>query len=109
MKSTCGVVLALLLSVSPVLAGEVYGTITDGSKPVAAGVKVEITVSGKVYTTGTDKFGSYRIVVKEKGRCTLTVHVNEQSPSSNLFSYDKSTRYDWILETKDGKLSLRRK
>ena len=109
MKSTCGVLLALLLSVSPSLAGEVYGTIKDGNKPVAAGVKVEIRVSGKVYTTETDKFGSYRIVVKEKGRCTLTVHVNEQSPSFNLFSYDKSTRYDWILETKDGKISLRRK
>jgi len=109
MKSTCGVVLALLLSVSPVLAGEVYGTINDGKKPVAAGVKVEITASGKVYTTETDKFGSYRIVVKEKGRCTLTVHVNEQSPSFNLFSYERSTRYDWILETKDGKISLRRK
>lgn len=109
MKSTCEVLLALLLFVSPMVAGEVYGTITDGRKPVAAGVKVEIAASGKVYTTETDKFGSYRIVVKEKGRCTLTVHVNEQSPSFNLFSYDKSTRYDWILEIKDGKLSLRRK
>ena len=109
MKLTCGVLLALLFSVSFVLAGELFVTITDGSKPVAAGVKVEIVVSGKHYTAETDKFGSYRVVVKEKGRCTLAVHVNGQSPSFNLFSYDKSTRYDWILETKDGKLSLRRK
>ena len=109
MKSTGRVLLALLLFASPALAGEVYGTITDGRKPIATGVKVEIALSGKVYAAETDKFGSYRIVVKEQGRCTLTVHFKEQSPSVKLFSYDRSTRYDWILETKDGNLSLRRK
>lgn len=108
MKST-GLMLALLLSASPVLAGEVYGKITDGKRPVAAGVKVEIAVSGKVYTAETDRFGSYRIVVREKGKCKLTVHLKEQSPSFEIFSYDRSTRYDWILETKDENLSLRRK
>ena len=109
MKSTVRVLLLLLLFASCVVAGEVYGTITDGSKPIATGVKVEIGASGKVYTAETDKFGSYRIFVKEKGKCALTVHLKEQSPSVDLFSYDRSTRYDWILETNDGKLSLRRK
>jgi hypothetical protein len=109
MKSTIIVLLTLFLSGSTASAGELYGTITDGSKPVAAGVKVEITVSGKVYTAETDKFGSYRIVVKEKGKGIFTIHLREQTPAVELFSYDRSTRYDWILETKDGKLSLRRK
>lgn len=109
MKSTILVLLTLLLSASTVLAGEVFGTITDGKKPIAAGVKVEISVSGKSYAAETDKFGSYRIVVKEKGKCTLTVHVREQALSVELFSYDRSTRYDWILQTKDGKLFLQRK
>jgi hypothetical protein len=109
MKSTVAVLLALALFAPPLLAGEVFGTITDGKKPVAAGVKVEITAAGKSYSAETDKFGSYRIIVKEKGKCTLTVHVQDQSPSADLFSYDKSTRYDWILGAKDGKLILRRK
>ena len=109
MKSTVIVLLALFVFASPVLAGELYGTIIDGKKPIAAGVKVEIAVSGKSYTAETGKFGSYRIAVKEKGKCTLTVHVGGQSPSVDLFSYDRSTRYDWVLETNDGKLSLRRK
>lgn len=109
MKSLVRLLLALLLSASWAGAGEVYGTITDGSKPVAAGIKVEIIAPGKVYTVETDKFGSYRIFAKERGKCKLTVHLKEQSPSIELFSYDKSTRYDWVLETKDGKLSLRRK
>jgi hypothetical protein len=109
MKSLVGTLLALLLSASGAAAGEVYGTIIDGSKPVPAGVRVEIITTGKVYTVETDKFGSYRIFAKEKGKCKLTVHLKEQSPSIELFSYDKSTRYDWVLDTKDGKLSIRRK
>jgi hypothetical protein len=90
-------------------AGELYGTITDGGKPIASGLKVEIAAAGTVYPTETDKFGSYRVFVKEKGKCTLTLHVRDQSPTVGLVSYDNSTRYDWILDTKDGKLSLRRR
>ena len=103
------VLLALMLVASGAVAGEVYGTITDGGKPVPAGTKVEISVSGKVDSGETDKFGSYRIFVKAKGKCRLTVHVKSQSPSVELFSYDKSSRYDWILEAKKDTLSLRRK
>jgi hypothetical protein len=103
-------VLALLLSAAlPCLAGEVYGNIQNGPKPVAAGVKVEIAVGGKTYAGETNKFGAYRLFVKEKGKCTLTVAIDGQSVSADLFSYDKSTRYDWILETPNGKLQLRRK
>lgn len=109
MKSTIIGALVLLLYASLAQAGEVFGTITDGGKPVAAGVKVEVAVAGKAYVAETDKFGSYRIVVKEKGKCTLTVHLRDQSPSVELFSYDRSTRYDWIVQSKDGKLSLQRK
>ena len=109
MKSTGIVLLILLLFAGRASAGEVYGTITEGRKPVAAGVKLEIAAAGKTYAAETDKFGSYRVVIKEKGKCTLMVHLRDQSPSIELFSYDRSTRYDWILETKDGKLILRRK
>ena len=109
MRSMNIVLLTLFLTASCAMAGEVYGTITEGGKPVPKGLKVDISVSGKVQTVETDKFGSYRIFIKEKGKGMLTVHFKDQSPSVELFSYDKSTRYDWILETKDGKLSLRRK
>ncbi len=109
MRATGIILLMLVLTASWALAGELYGTITDGKKPVAAGLKVDITVSGKVVTVQTDKFGGYRTFVKDKGKGTLTLHVKDQSATADLFSFDKSTRYDWILETKDGKLSLRRK
>jgi hypothetical protein len=109
MKSILVLLFTLLLPAASVVAGEVYGTITDGSKPVAAGIKVEISKSGQVYSAETDKFGSYRIYVKEKGKCTLTVRTKDQAATVDLYSYDKSTRYDWVLEVKDGKLSIRRK
>jgi hypothetical protein len=109
MRQTIIMLLFLFAVAGQAAAGEVFGTITDGSKPVAAGVKVEISASGVVYATETDKFGSYRLFVKEKGKCVLTLSLSNQKPSAELFSYDKSTRYDWIVETKDGKLSLRRK
>ncbi len=109
MKSHHIFLIGLLLVASRTMAGEVYGSITDGNKPIPAGVKVEIAASGHVYAAETDKFGSYRIYVKEKGKCTLTVQMKDEVAKVDLFSYQKSTRYDWILETKDGKLSLRRK
>ncbi len=109
MRSTIVALLALVFAVSTVRAGEVRGTITSGNKPVAAGSKVEVTVAGKTYTAETDKYGSYRFMIKEKGKCTLTFHLGEQSASAELFSYDRSTRYDWVVENANGKLSLRRK
>lgn len=109
MKSLSLVLITLMLFASRTVAGELYGTITDGGKPVAAGLKVEISMSGKVHVGETDKFGSYRMFVKEKGKGTLTLHIQEQSPSIELFSYDKSSRYDWVLAAKGGKLFLRRK
>jgi hypothetical protein len=101
--------LPLLLLASSSLAGELFGTITDGTRPIASGVKVEIAVSGQIDSTETGKFGSYRIVVKEKGKCRFTLYLRGETPSIDVISFDRSTRYDWILETKAGKLSLRRK
>jgi hypothetical protein len=109
MKTTVSVLFALVLCASRMSAGELYGTIIDGGKPIASGLKIEIAAAGIVYPAETDKFGSYRVFVKGKGKCKLTLHVRDQSPTIGLVSYDNSTRYDWILETKDGKLSLRRR
>lgn len=107
---TCALLLVGLLSLSSVCsAGEIYGAISEGGKPVVAGIKVEIVSPSKTYPAETDKFGAYRIFVKEKGKCTLKVTYKDQSPSAEVFSYEKSTRYDWVLETQNGKLALKRK
>jgi hypothetical protein len=91
------------------VAGEIFGTISDGGKPVPAGTKIEITAAGKTYAGESDKFGSYHVFVNEKGKCTLAVLYKEQKPAADIFSYDRATRYDWNVESSDNKLALKRK
>jgi hypothetical protein len=109
MMKSLGFLLFSLFAASAALAGEIYGTISEGGKPVSAGVKVEVAAAGNTYTGETDKFGAYHVFAKDKGKCTLTVHYKDQKPAAAIFSYEKATRYDWTLETADGKLVLKRK
>jgi hypothetical protein len=102
--------LAFILSLaSAAMAGEIFGTIVDAGKPIPEGVKVEIAVAGKTYTGATDKFGTYHVFASEKGKGTLTAYYKDQKPSADVFSFDKATRYDYSVETADGKLILKRK
>jgi hypothetical protein len=102
--------LLIIFSMTSVaIAGEIYGTITDEGKPVPAGIKVEVTVAGKTIAGETDKFGSYRVVATDKGKGTLAAYYKNQKPTADIFSYEKATRYDFIVETADGKLALKRK
>ncbi len=94
---------------SVVMAGEIYGTITDAGKPVPAGTKVEVAVAGKSFSGETDKFGTYHVVATEKGKGTLTTFYKGQKPTADVFCSDKDTRYDWTVETADGKMTLKRK
>ena len=104
------IVLAFVFyAASAVLAGEIYGTITDAGKPIPTGIKVEVTAAGNSYSGETDKFGTYHVFVNDAGKCTLTVHYKDQKPAATIFSYEKATRYDWTVETVDGKLILKRK
>jgi len=109
MKPLTILAIFLFLSTSSALAGELFGTISEGDKPIGAGIKVEVTAGEKTYSTETDKFGSYRLFVKEKGKCTLKVHFKNQTPTFSVASFDKSTRYDFALTQKDGKYTLGRK
>jgi hypothetical protein len=102
-------VVFLGLAVSCAVAGEIYGTVIEAGKPLPAGVKIEITAAGKTYAGETDKFGTYHIFVSDKGKSQLTVHYKEQKPGANIYSYDRATRYDWTVESADGKLTLKRK
>jgi hypothetical protein len=109
MKFFSSLAIFLSLAASSALAGELFGTISEGDKPLAQGVKVEVTAGDKTYSAETDKFGAYRLFVKEKGKCTLTVQYKDQKPSFAVASFDKSTRYDFVLSQKDGKYTIRRK
>ena len=111
------------LPLTPLLAGRIFGDLKIGDKPVAEGIKVTITVPIKAAEAGkpavapavadsavADKFGAYRLNVKEEGKCILTVHIEKQAPTLEVFSYANATRYDIVLEKdKEGKYALKRK
>ena len=109
MKTIAGVVLFLLVFSPSLWAGEIYGNIQEGRKSVGAGIKVEIRCSRRVYSSTTDRYGSYRLFSPEKGKCAITVHYKQSAPSLEIYSYEGSTRYDWVLEKRGGQYILQRK
>ena len=93
-------------------AGKIFGDISLGGKPVAAGIKVKVTrpgVGAVADSTVTDKFGSYKLMVKEEGKAVLTVLYENKPLELAVFSNKEATRYDLVVEKKDGKASVRRK
>lgn len=103
----CLVQSALVMSAS--FAGEIFGTIKADGKIVPKGLKLEIASPAKTYNTETDNYGSYRLYVPEKGKCMLTLYYRKRSPSIQIYSYPKSTRYDFTVEQKDTLYVLKRK
>lgn len=115
--------LFLCLAATDASAGRLFGDIKLDGKPVPAGLAVTIATTLPPATPGakpkpapvlsdstaTDKFGSYKLTVKGEGKCILTLVYEKQPATLEIFSYKDATRYDLILEKKDGKLSLRRK
>ena len=120
--------LVLLASVaaSNALAGRIFGDIKLDGKPVPAGLPVMIAFAppagdeaaksekpkpapAPIDSSATDKVGSYKLNIKGEGKCILTLLYDKQAPALEVFSYKEATRYDLILEKKDGKYSLKRK
>jgi hypothetical protein len=102
--------LGIILSIASLgIAGEIFGTIVDADKPVPDGTKIEVIIGGKSFTGTTDKTGTYHVFAAEKGKGTLTAYYKDQKPSADVFSFEKATRYDFIVETAEGKMNLKRK
>jgi len=103
--------LALLFALPTVAAaGEIYGKVTSGGAAVGEGVEISAKCGAATYpAVKTDKSGSFHLVVKETGKCQLTVTQKGQSAGVEVVSYDEGAQADIVLEAKDGKLSARRK
>ena len=109
-KKTVSVLVVLLSLCSHVPAGEVYGKIVEGSSPVGEPATIEVKCGEKAYpAVKTDKSGSYRIVLAETGKCSMTVGYKKQSAILDIASYDDAVQIDLVVEIKDGKLAVRRK
>lgn len=102
----------LLLLALPAMAsaGELYGKITADGATVGAGTSVAAKCGTKAYpAVQTDATGSFHLVVAEAGKCTLTVTRNGLSASLDVVSYEEGAQADIVLDSKDGKLSARRR
>jgi len=99
--------LCLAIACTTALAGEFYGTIKEEGKPIKAGTKVEVKCAKGSYSAETDNLGSYRLIAPEQGKCTLSVKSGDVAPQMTATSFEDSTRYNLVLEKKDGKATLR--
>jgi len=111
--STFVLVLAALVATAPAaFAGKIFGDISLDGKPLPAGVKVKVLRPGSSLvadSTTTDKFGSFKLMVKEEGKTVLTVMHENKPLELAMFSNKEAMRYDLVIEKKDGKPGLRRK
>jgi hypothetical protein len=107
MKAIRLLVLPAALAAAVAAAGEIRGTLTNGGKPVV-GATVEIKVGNRQYTPTTDKFGSYRVLVAERGNCTVVVVVERQRSSPvTVNSVDRSVQYDLSVQKVNGQYVLK--
>ena len=87
--------LLLLMIASPVLAGQINGSIKDANGAALGGATITILCEGIGPVTGTTKAdGRFSIFVPAIGACTFTV--NNQNPIK-IFSGQQPSRYDFNI------------
>jgi hypothetical protein len=97
---------AILLFPACALAGEIYGTLSTGGKPLAnEPISVACENKETPVANPTDAFGRYRVFVRGEGRCRLTV----KGLVAEVPSYANAANYDFEIQTQDGRQVLRRK
>jgi len=94
----------------PVNAGQVYGTLREADRPVAANVKVEVVCGNSTYSALTDASGLYRLFARETGKCTVRVYYQNQVPQAVVDSYANPAHYDFdLVRQQNGQYELRRR
>jgi len=101
--------LGLLLWAAAGRAAEIFGTISEGGKPVPAGTAVKIDCGSGGTAGVTDQFGSYSLKSASPGDCRLTLTYKGSDASLNVTLYEKPSRYDLVVKQDGGKLEIARK
>src|SRR2546425_10650024 len=109
MKRECIFQLLIFGLTAQAFAGKIYGSITEGGKPVSQGVKVQVTCGTNNYDAQTDASGAFSLFATDKGKCLLKVTYQGQMPSIDINSYDGSVQYDLSLEKQGSQYTLKRK
>jgi len=106
---TAAAIAFLVLVAGSAAAGEVYGSVTEGGKPLPAGVALRIACGAASAEGSTDAYGAYSVRVTGTGKCTLTIPSLPGAPSLPVTVYEKSARYDVVVSRAGGKTTLSRK
>ena len=109
MKVVLMFLMITLVFASVAVAGNVYGSITENGKPVGQGVKLEVSCGANKYNAETDANGTFKLFVKDQGKCTLKVGYQGQTPSFEINSFEGSVQYDLVLEKQGTQYTLKRK
>ena len=109
MRRMCLILLLVCSFAVPSFAGKIYGSITEGGKPVAQGTKVEVACGADTYTAQTDAYGAFNLFAMAKGKCVLKVSYQGQTPTIEISSYDNAVQFDLILEKQGSQYTLKRK
>src|SRR5712691_4664317 len=89
--------LLLIFSSSTLHAGPIYGSLVLPTGP-SPRVEIVIRCTSGVYRGLFEEDWSYRILVKERGRCDFQLVAQGQVyAATEVFSYDQPTRYDFEL------------
>ena len=99
-----GLALAAVVS-----AAEIHGTISENGKPLPKGVAVKLDCGGAAASGSTDAFGGYSVKLNATGDCKLSVDYKASSATVPVTVYEKPSRYDLVVKTDGGKMSLVRK
>jgi hypothetical protein len=100
--------LAGLTAVPALLAGNIYGTIREGNRPLQ-GASVSIACGGERLGAQTDPDGVYHVFARSTGPCEFAVVHNGRRMNTSVYSYDRPTPYDFDVVQDGNYWVLRRR
>ena len=111
MRKFISLIVVTICCAGIVRAGQIYGSVKEGSRSVGEGVEVSINCGGKPISARTDSYGSYKLYVPNSGKCTLSIYYqNQWSQPFPVFSDQEPLRYDFeLVKQSDGSLTLKRR
>lgn len=107
MKKALKTIMLALVLTSPAYAGQIYGSLKEGGRPVA-NATFEVFCPQGSFRGVTDGYGAYSINVG-KGKCTFRLYYRNQQPSLDIYSQDSPLRYDFDVVSSGGGLALVRR
>ena len=107
MKKAFQIMLFTVMLSLPAYAGQIYGSLKEGGRPLA-NVTFDVFCPGGSFRGTTDGYGAYSLNVGN-GKCTFRVYYRDQQPSLDIFSSGSPLRYDFDVVNANGTLTLVRR